>query len=454
MAEGTPAASPTGATPAAQTEWYGAVPRSIRRHVLAGTVLLLASFGGFGLWAFQAPLAAAVIAQGSFMATGENKIIQHLEGGIISAIVKREGDRVAEGDVLLRLDTTSAETTHRELEVRHFRLQATEARLLAEHGRAETLQFPPHLLALRHDPEVAAILESQQVSFDVNASGLRNDLAIIERNLDALAFREAGYLAQQSSLQDQVELLLEELEAQEQLLERGLVRRPETLALRRAALEGKGQIARMDAELGEITEMRSRMNSQRFRTLDEYSRNALAQLQTIQSELESVREQLRRSRSVLSRTEIVAPVGGTIVRLYYNTTGGVIEPGRHIAEIVPADAPLMIEALLARTDIDSVQLGQPATVRLTALNQRTTPVLNGEVSYISADAVGNNAERRQRDVFVLRVSLTPEEIARVRGFTPTPGMPAEVMVQTAERTFAQYISKPITDSMSRAFREQ
>ena len=438
----------------APAEWYQNVPRSIRRHVLIGGLLLLSTFGGFSLWAFQAPLAAAVIAQGSFVATGENKIVQHLEGGIIAEILVREGDFVRQGDVLLRLDNTAAETTNRELRLRQIRLEATEARLLAEHLRQDHPVFSDELEALRIDPEVASILESQEVSFIVTRSGLMNDLAIIDRNIDALAFRETGYLSQRETLDDQIELLQEELDGLEKLLERGFVRRTDVLALRRATLEGAGQIARLDAELGEIAETRSRLTNQRNRTLDEYSRNALAHLQTIQSELESVREQLRRSQSVLTRTEVTAPASGTIVRLYYNTTGGVIETGRAIAEIIPADAPLIIEAMVARADIDSVQTGQHAVIRLTALNQRTTPVLNGRVDYVSADAIASTSDRKAREVYVVRIAIEPHELARVRGFSPTPGMPAEVMVQTAERTFAQYIVKPITDSMSRAFREQ
>jgi HlyD family secretion protein len=157
---------------------------------------------------------------------------------------------------------------------------------------------------------------------------------------------------------------------------------------------------------------------------------------------------------VLFRTEVAAPDSGTIVRLHYHTIGGVIEPGRAIAEIVPSNAPLIIEALVARSDIDSIKVGQPAIVRLTALNQRTTPVLNGIVDYVSADAVAGGPDQTSREVYVVRVELGPEELSRVRGFAPTPGMPAEVMVQTEERTFAQYIAKPIVDSMSRAFREQ
>lgn len=445
----------TNALPApSAAEWYRDVPRSISKLVLVGVLLLVGTLGGFSIWAFGAPLAAAVIAQGSFVATGQNKIVQHLEGGIIKDILINEGDRVTQGQVLLRLDETAAQANNRELLLRRARLEATEARLVAEHQRQEHLIFPEHLEALRGDPEVAVILDGQAVSFAVTRSGLANDLAMVERNMDALEFRETGYTAQRQALRDQLTLLAEELEDKAVLLERGLIRRAEVLALRRTILEGEGQIARLDAELGEIAELRSRALTQRGRTLDEYSRNSLGQLQVIQSELESIREQARRSENVLQRTDVTAPVGGTIVRLYYHTTGGVIETGRAIAEIVPADAPLIIEALVARADIDSVQVGQPAVVRLTALNQRTTPVLNGTVDYVSADAVADSFDRANREVYVVRVALSPEELARVRGFAPTPGMPAEVMVQTAERTFAQYIAKPIVDSMSRAFREQ
>ncbi|MDM7459342.1 MAG: HlyD family type I secretion periplasmic adaptor subunit [Paracoccus sp. (in: a-proteobacteria)] len=440
--------------PSVPVEWYHDVPRSITRLVVTGILLLAISLGGFGLWAFGAPLAAAVIAQGSFIATGQNKIVQHLEGGIIAEILVTEGTQVSEGQVLLRLDPTSATAAHRELQLRRIRLEATEARLLAEHHQNERLEFPPDLLMQRHDPEVAVILDSQSVSFAVTRSGLANDLALLDRNTDALGFRAAGYDTQRQGLASQVALLTEELEAKQELLNMGLVRRGDVLTLRRAILEAQGQIARMDAELGEIAEMRARALTQRQRILDEYSRNALGELQLVQAELESIREQIRRSQDILHRTEVLAPVSGTIVRLYYHTMGGVVEPGRVIAEILPADAPLIIEALVARADIDSVQIGMPAVIRLTALNQRTTPVLNGVVDYISADAVSDGSERSAREVYVVRTVLRPAELERMPGFSPTPGMPAEVMVQTAERTFANYIARPILDSMSRAFREQ
>jgi HlyD family type I secretion membrane fusion protein len=143
-----------------------------------------------------------------------------------------------------------------------------------------------------------------------------------------------------------------------------------------------------------------------------------------------------------------------VVRLYYHTPGGVIESGKPIMEILPSDVPLIIEAQVLRTEIDSVKVGQEATVRLTALNQRTTPVLNGEVYYVSADSLPDAANNGAREVYLARVSLPVRELSRVPGFAPTPGMPAEILIQTAERTFFDYLTKPIRDSMARAFMER
>lgn len=434
--------------------WYRDVPRSIKRQAIFGLALLAFALGGFGLWAFTAPLTAAVIAQGSFVATGQNKIVQHLEGGIIAEILVKEGDRVERGDMLLRLDQTLAEATSRELDLRRVRLEATQARLLAEHRRLDTLEFPAHLEARRSDPEISVILDGQRVAFDVARSGARSDISLVMRNIDALDMRAGGYRTQLDALKRQAALLTEEHEDKESLLEEGLIRRTEVLALQRAVLESEGQIGRVEAELGEIAEMRNKFETQIIKTQDEYSRVALGQLETIQSELESIREQARKAANILGRTDVIAPVSGTVVRMHYHTTGGVIETGRAIAEILPADAPLIIEVLIPRTEIDQVTVGQAATVRLAALNQRTTPVLNGVVDYVSADTVSNTTNERVRDVYLAHVTVPQEELQRVHAFSPTPGMPAEIMIQTTERTFAQYIMKPILDSMARAFREQ
>ncbi|MFV0475213.1 MAG: HlyD family type I secretion periplasmic adaptor subunit [Pikeienuella sp.] len=436
-------------------EWHAAVPRSIFRHALFAFTLMAVAFGGFGVWAFRAPLAAAVIAQGSFVATGQNKIVQHLEGGIIKEILVEEGDTVRIGEPILRLDETLARATRRELQLRQIRLIATEQRLLAQYEERDRFEIPEDLLAESGDREINAILDSQRQAFNVARSSLMNDLTMIERNLDALDARKRGYEMQLGSFRERTALLDEELRLKQQLFDKGLTRREEISALRRVQLDSEGQIARLDGQIAETAEMMGKHVTQLEKARDEYRTAALTDLQMTQSELESVREQMRTAENVLSRTDVLAPVSGAVVRLYYHTTGGVIETGKPIAEILPDDAPLIIETLVLRSDIDSVKTGQEATIRLIALNQRTTPILKGEVFYISADAVAQAANETApaREVYVVRVTLTSEELARVKGFSPKPGMPVEIMIETEARTFAQYIAKPVVDSMARAFRE-
>jgi HlyD family secretion protein len=244
------------------------------------------------------------------------------------------------------------------------------------------------------------------------------------------------------------------MESKQNLLDRGLIRRSEVNSLRRAIAEAEGQIGRLTAEVEEITEVTERYEAQIAQTIGDHQGAALDELQLVQSELESVREQVRRAENVLERSEVVAPVSGTVVTMHYHTAGGGIESGKPIVEILPTGEPLIIEVSIPRTEVDVVQQGQMATVRLTGLNARTTPILEGEVFYVSADAILDRRQELPQEVYLARVSVTPEQLGRVSGFAPAPGMPAEIMIQTEARTFFQYLVKPITDSMNRAFREQ
>lgn len=435
-------------------EWYANVPRSVKKHVVFGICLLILSFGGFGAWAFKAPLAAAVISQGSFVATGRNKIVQHLEGGIIKSILIAEGDTVEEGQPMLTLDETAALATERELFLRQVRLEAMEARILAEHSGAKTLRFPLPLSELRADYDIASMLDAQQIIFDAAAQQLHNDIALLKRSTEALTVRSSGYEQQLAATRTQLDILREDLGSKQHLLERGLVRRTEVNTIRRAIAEAEGQAGRLTSEVEEISKVIKRYDAQIEQTISERQSAALDELQMVQSELESVREQTRRAENVLRRAVVLAPVSGTVISLHYHTPGGVVESGKAIAEILPAGEPLIIEVSIPRTEIDVVQKGQEATVRLTALNARTTPILRGEVFYVSADAILDKSQEQPQEIYVARVSVPNSELDRVRGFTPTPGMPAEIMIRTEERTFVEYLMKPVTDSMIRAFREQ
>ncbi|GGD95591.1 HlyD family type I secretion periplasmic adaptor subunit [Aureimonas endophytica] len=435
-------------------EWYADVPRSIGRQTVLGLLLLVVTFGGFSIWAFTAPLAAAIITQGSFVATGQNKIVQHFGGGIIKDLLVGEGDHVTAGQPLIRLDETAALANERQIYLRRMRLEAIVARLKTDVASETPIAFPPPFAAPLADADVQAIKESQETSLASTRAKLNSEVGLLRQNIASLDYRIAGYGEQTTALKRQLALLKEEFAGKNELFRNGLLRRTELAALQRAMADAEGQIGRLDGESGETRAQIDKLDQQITQARQTYRQQALDELQNAAGELDSVREQSVEARNVLQRTTVQAPASGTVVRMYYHSAGGVIESGKPIMEILPSDVPLIIETQIPRTDIDLVKVSEKASVRLTALNQRTTPILQGEVFYVSADAVQVQNGFENREIYLARVKLPASEIARVHGFVPTPGMPAEILIQTAERTFFAYLTKPIADSMSRAFNER
>lgn len=436
--------------------WYGDVPRNTRWAKLSGIVIMLMTIMGFGVWGNTAPISGAVIAPGVFVTTGQNKTIQHLEGGVIREILVREGDVVLPGQLLVQLDDTSSRAELRRHLLKQMRLEAVEARLNAEAAGRTQLVFPAHLIASRSDPDVAAMLQAQTATFIARQNNISNDISAQQKGIDGLEERIAGSKAQLAAVAQQSELLKEELAGKQALLERGYIRKPDVLALQRNAANLRGEAGRITGDIGDARERIARAVEQ----IDGVRKNAIKvaseQLQDVSADLNDVRERIHTVKGVLDRARIVTPVKGTVVKLRYHTAGGVIEAGKSIMEIVSLQEELVIETHVRPQDIDKIKHSQIATVRLSALNQRTTPMINGKVIYISADALPDERQRgypNTSDLYVVRVRLDNKSVAAVHDFQPTAGMPAEVYIQTKERTFFEYLMQPLKDSMARAFRE-
>ncbi|WP_312796906.1 HlyD family type I secretion periplasmic adaptor subunit, partial [Tianweitania sp.] len=346
-----------------------------------------------------------------------------------------------------------AQANGRQLYLRRARLEALVARLRAQGHRAPSVTWPDLVRGDDADAEIGEIVETQRLNFEAWTSKLNSDVGLLEQNIASLDFRSRGYDLQRSAMEKQLALLNEEFEGKQVLLKQGLMRATEIKSIQRAIADSEGQIGRLVAEISETGAQVVKSRQQIEQVSNTYVQAALDELQKAQSELDSIREQSREADSVLRRSTIDAPVAGTIIRLYYHTSGGVIESGKAILEILPSDVPLIIETQVPRNQIDNLKVGQHATVRLVALSARTTPVLNGEVVYVSADSL-SSTPNGAKEVYLARVTLSPDEIARVHGFHPTPGMPAEILIQTAERTFFDYLTKPVRDSMARAFMER
>ena len=442
--------------------WQKDVPYAIARPRRRGLAIVIAILVVFGGWALLAPLDGAVVASGSFIATGQNKDVQHLEGGIVRDLLVREGDIVEPGQVLVRLDETPARAKLRRLEVRRYRLLAMQVRLEAQIETRDMAELPAALAAAADtDPDVLPIFERQKMELKVRRLKQADEEEILRREIAGLRESIVGYTAQVQSLEHRIGLFGDELKDKQALLDRQLARRTDVLAVRRAEAGLTGQRGELLGRIADSKERIARADQQISQIRSAALQKAVEELREVEAELDDVAEQIAAHRDVLERVEVRAPERAVVVKLNYHARGAVVAPGAAILELVPADDALIIEARLRPSDISSVSRGQDALVRLTALNQRLTPVVAGTVQYVSADTVREPGRVEQAGVgpgappsFVVRVSLDEADVrSKVNGFRPTPGMPADVYIKTGERTFFAYIMRPLLDSFSRAFRE-
>jgi HlyD family type I secretion membrane fusion protein len=434
-------------------QWFAQVPRSGAMQARIGYGVLAVWMVGFAAWGGTAPIEGAVVAPGLFVATTQNKIVQHLEGGIIRDILVREGERVEAGQALIRLDDTSARADAVRLEQRLAHLMAIQARLAAEATQQTNVTFPDELTRRASDHEVRTLLASQQSVFEARFKKLEKEVAIQQTTIAGLKFGIAGDTARIVSLQTQLALIEEELDGKAPLYQQGLVRKPDYLALQRTRANLQGELKRYHSDVGQSQERIATAEEQIARARNAAVQTALEELQTVAADFRDTRERLVAARSILGRLGIIAPVAGVVVKLHYHTPGGVIRPGNNILELLPVQDEQVIEINVRPQDIDNVKQGQEAVVRLTALNQRVTPMVSGKVAYVSADALPSDKKQSPDNVYIARIDIDPESTRAIKDFVPTPGMPAEVYVKTGQRTFFEYLLRPVRDTMTRAFRE-
>lgn len=441
-------------------EWHRGVPAGVRTPVLFGIAVLVVCLGGFALWSCIAVIDGAVVVSGSFVATGQNKYVQHLEGGILRDVLVKEGDLVETNQTLLRLDPTAASTKLRRLVVRNQRMLIMKARLEAEIDSSEVFSMPAELADWAADPEVRSIYERQMAELRARRSRRLSEEDILRKEIAGLQESVGGYEAQVNSTKQRMALFGEELRDKQRLLDQQLARRSEVLSLQRSEAGLAGELGELVARIADARERISRAMQQIAQIRSASMQKSMEELRTTETELDDLQEQIRAAQDVLDRLEVRAPVRGIVVKLYQHTPGGVVGAGAVILELLPVNDELIIEARVNPREIGHVKAGQDALVRLTAFNQRVTPMVEAKVTYVSADAIafGTPTKLEQdlpaRPSYVVRVRLNPDDLhSKVAVFRPTPGMPADVFIKTGERTFFEYIMRPVFDSFSRAFRE-
>jgi len=434
--------------------WGRSVPRGLGKATIAGVLILLFGIGGFGVWAGTAPIDGAVVSSGSFVATSQNKTIQHLEGGIINELRVREGDNVKAGETLAILDDTAARAKLARLRVRLRRLQAVSARLEAETKLAEAIDFGGLAEAASADETLAGVLERQRDEFGSRLTKRLDQERVLDLEISSLKESVRGYQTRIGALGTQLDLIEEELADKQTLLKKGLMRKPEALALERQQARLQGEIGTLQAQIGEVKERMARAQQRIVHLRSSMVSAAYEELRNVETQIDDIREQMRAAQDVVARSAVRAPVDGTVVELMYHTPGGVLEPGGTLLKLLPTNDEVIIETRVRPSDIDNIAMGQDAYIRLTALNQRTTPMITGKVEYVSADAVSEaRAASREKASYIIRIKLDKARAAEIPGFDARPGMPAEVYIKTGERTFFDYLMRPLKDTLTRAFRE-
>lgn len=436
---------------------YEEIARKARPHwrkaTIAGYAVILVFFGGFGSFAAMAPLHSAVMAPAQVRVDNERKVIQHPEGGIVAEILVREGQRVKEGEVLLRLDPTRDTAQANSIRKRYLSAIAERARLVAERDAASTITFPDELLRETADPEVAEIIAGQRAVFESRQASRNGQVKLILGQIDQARTQIDAVKLERASVQEQLRLIDRELAAVRELYAKGLERLPRMLSLERnqAALKGQigrltGQIAQLEKQIGD-SELRI---SQLERDLQS---EVAVQLDTVVEQIQALNEQRPVVTASVRRLELRAPRSGRIIDLKVHTIGEVIGRGESIMQIVPEGEDLVVIAQVSPRDIDSLNNGiTRVQVRMTSFSQRFTHPVDAHLESISGDIVSDGEGGMPYYRAIIRLDPASREHL-LHGVELTSGMPALAMIGVGEKTLLTYLIEPLSRSISDSLRE-
>ncbi|MFC3127521.1 HlyD family type I secretion periplasmic adaptor subunit [Pseudoroseomonas globiformis] len=427
-----------------------------RGSIVFGTVVMVLFFAVAGGWAALAPLSGAAVAPASVAVDGNRKTVQHQEGGIIREILVRNGDRVATGDPLLRLDGTATRAQVDVLEAQYNALAVTQARLVAEReGTQDLVLDDAELVARPGGLAPASLIAAQAALLVERRRQLESSVAVIGQQMVQLREQLAGGLAELDGIDRQRRLIADEVEGLRDLLRQRLVPRTRVLALDRsaAALDAdRGRVvadmARARASIGEAELRILQLRQQRLTEVSDALRDT-------GDRIAEVLPRLRSARDALARTTIMAPANGEVVGLSVFTEGGVIAPGAALLDIVPLGAPLLFQARLRPEDKSRVASGMAAEIRLSGISEMRDPVLRGYATTISADRLTEDRTGEAYYAVELRTDASdPHTVDTLRRLRLQPGMPAQVTIATEPRSALDYLVGPLRDRLGRAFREE
>ena len=424
---------------------------SAGRYLWSGALALLILVGGFGTWAVTAQITGAVITSGQIEVDRNRQVVQHPDGGVVAEILVDEGDTVAAGDLLIRLDPSDLQSELAVVEGQLFEILARSARLEAERDGAETVTFSP-VLTEAEGVEVQTLMDGQLRLFEARRDSNLRAVEQLTQQRAQIASQVNGITAQQAALETQRALIARELADQQSLLDRGLAQASRVLALQREEASLSGDVGELTAQAAQAAERMTEIDIQIIALSSERREDAITQLRDLQFNELEYSEKRRTLRRQLDRLDIRAPVSGVVYGLQVFAPQSVIRPAEPVLFLVPQDRPLVIATQVQVVDVDQIYVGQDVTLRFSAFDQRRTPELFGKVTLISADAFQN--ETSGQSFYRAEVQINEGEMDRLPPeMTLIPGMPVEAFVRTADRSPLDYLIKPLADYFTKAFRE-
>jgi HlyD family secretion protein len=440
--------------PPMQTTMQAASPArsSIRRHLIVAGLAVFLLLGGVGGWSALSHIKGAVVAVGTVMVEGNVKRVQHREGGIVGEIRVDDGDRVVEGAVLVTLDATTTRANLAIIENQLDQASARRMRLLAEREGGEALEVPQAFVLRGDQPEIRELIEGETALFEARRRTLQGQRRQLRERIRQIGQESEGLTARLAAKDDEIVLVGQELDGVNRLYEQAMIPFPRVAELRRMRAQLAGERGQLVAEIARAATRIAETELQILQLDEDRLSETLGELRQVEAQMIELGERRIAALDELARVEIRAPQNGFVHELSVHTIGGVIGPGETVMTIVPDVGRLLVEARIEAADIDQVAIGQIATLRLSAFNQRTTPEIEGRIRTISADL--SRDPQTGEAWYLARIDIGPGELARLDGLALLPGMPVEAFVQTGERTPLSYILKPLTDHIARAMREE
>ncbi len=444
-------ASPNGASAVRSVAGSANFDRAIRL-IKVGLLVILGFFGFLGGWAALSPIESAAITYGLVGADGNRKAVQHVDGGIVSAILVKEGELVSAGQELIRLEQVQARAA---LEIQTesvTTLSTVLARLEAESAGRPAVNFPKALIERRSQPSIDQLLTSQEQILQARRSANATQVGTIREQIKQARTQMDIYKGQADAAADQYRMVNEELGPKQMLYEKGYATNSPLMQLKRAASALLSQQQEYQGHIMRLQHLIGQLENQIVQVDSDFRLKIAQELEDARGKLTDATERERVARDILVRTVIRAPVSGHVLGLSVNTVGGVIGKGERLLEIVPADSGIVIKGQLRPTDGLEVHEGMRAELRVLTTQGRRLPVVHGTIRTRSADARPDSEGHAL--FFDITVDVDPSELKKIDGLKLMPGTPVEIIIPTGSRTVLDYILEPITMSMRHGLREK